>query len=64
MNYEVASGDGRNEGIVSIGAAIKEADRVELVEDILTKRERVIEWLSRHCIYYEVSGRHFGSDKH
>jgi hypothetical protein len=36
----------------------------EVVQDISARKEAVIEWLSRHCIYCEVTGRYSGSDSH
>ncbi|OBT40733.1 hypothetical protein VE00_09777 [Pseudogymnoascus sp. WSF 3629] len=40
------------------------AVRDKVVTDVAARREQVIEWLSQHCIYCEVTERHYGSNKH
>ncbi|KFZ15842.1 hypothetical protein V501_02522 [Pseudogymnoascus sp. VKM F-4519 (FW-2642)] len=40
------------------------AVRDKVVTDVTARREQVIEWLSQHCIYCEVTERHYGSNKH
>jgi hypothetical protein len=46
-------------GEAGLGTVVRAAE-----EDILSRRERVIKWLSRHCIYCEVTGAPQSNSKH
>ena len=41
-----------------------EAVAEDVVVDVLARKEDVVSWLSRHCIYCEMTGRYLGSDQH
>ena len=36
----------------------------KVVGDVSVRKAEVIEWLSRHCIYCEITGRYSGSENH
>lgn len=51
---------------IGSAAAVLGADALQgaVVIDMVARRGKVIEWLSRHCIYCEVTERHYSSNKH
>ena len=57
MRFEVVQGDEER-------AEEAEAGTEDVVVDILARKEEVVSWLSRHCIYCEMTGRYSGSDQH
>ena len=44
--------------------AVAEAGTEDVAVDILARKKEVVSWLSRHCIYCEMTGRYLGSDQH
>ena len=41
-----------------------EAAAEDVAVDILARKEEAVSWLSRHCIYYEMTRRYLNSDRH